>query len=264
MAILAWARSIFSIALMGRFIGFRKKTPHYPWKILPHAVRYALDVQQGKLFAKDLSILSNAEYGYTAVLCYLVAKMLHGREEPQKRFLAEVSRCAIFGPETRGLVREWIARLDPDWSVAAAKLLQLNRQGFELWDDLYRDAFTQCAERKLPLVLVAYAPLIGFRWAVKLYRPIGREIFIISHLLGDDPAASYCGYRLWWQNGEPQIDFLDKSFLFPEAVILFEDTVKKGSTLRAVREFIESRRPDIHIEEIILNRLSPVSESALR
>lgn len=252
----AWMRTITNLASHYFSINGKQGTPYYPDKILPLAIRGALNAQRGRLFPKDLFVLGDAEYGYAVVLVYLIAKMLHGKGELQREFLAEVSYCAVRGPETRGLVRAWIKRLDPGWGVDAAKLIQLNRQGFEMWDDLYRDAFTQCAQRQLPLVLVAYAPLVGLRWAVQLYQSIGQDILIISHLLVADSSAPYCGYRLWWRAEKPQVDFLEKSFSFPEAVMIVENTVKKGLTLRAVREFIESRRPGIQIEEMVLNRLS--------
>jgi len=225
--------------------------------VLPEAVRTALSAQNGNLFKKDLEVLATREYRYTDSVIYLLAKMLHPWPELQKRFLAEVSFCCVRGPDTRALVRAWIGRIDPSWGVPAAKIIQLNRQGFELWDDLYRQSTKECAGRGLPLVLVAYATLVGFRWAVRTYQQTEQDIFIVSHLLTDDPTIDYCGYRLSWRRHKPQVDFLSKSFSWPEAVIILEDTVKEGITLRTVKDYIVEQRPDIRIEEIILNRTSP-------
>ncbi len=249
---LGWIHAAI-VALRGLF--GRNRKPVFFGIILPATVRQALNAQNGQLFQKDLRVLASCEWGFAVVVFYLLIKMLHGQRNFQRELLAEMSVCAIRGPETRGLVRAWIDQLDPEWSVAAAKIVQLNRQGFEMWDDRYRDAIGHCAEQGLPLVFVAYAPLVGFRWAVKLYQSTGQEIFVVSHLLVNDPAATYCGYRIWWKNEEPNVDVLDNKFSWPDAVIVLEDTVKHGTTLRAVKDYLLTRRSDMQIQEVVLSRV---------
>ena len=234
---------------------FGEGATHFVGIVLPAGIRQVLNAQRGQLFQKDLRVLISCEWGFAVVVFYLMVKMLHGRQDLQRELLADMSMCAIRGPETRGLMRSWVERLDPGWSVAAAKIAQLNRQGFEMWGDLYRDTIGRCAEQGLPLVLVAYAPLVGFRWAVKLYQSTGQDIFVVSHLLTGDPAAPYCGYRIWWKDEEPNVDVLDNKFSWPDAVIVLEDTVKHGTTLRAVKNYLLSCKPTIQIKEVVLSRV---------
>ena len=224
---------------------------------LPWGVMHAIAEHRGLLYARELNML---DAPHIDLLVYLIAKLPHGDREAQLLFLETVFAHAEDVESLMVLARLIIARTPQERSVEAMKILQLHRQGFELWDALYQGAAYRVAQGDdADLVLVAYAPLVGFRCFAQALRDTGRSIYLISDKLIADQSADFCGYQFAWHDGIPLCTVVPKDHAWPSRLVVVEDTIKRGSTMRAVCDFIKGVRPDVSIAEIVLARTQPIT-----
>lgn len=233
---------------------FSRWNPADPGKILPYSIRRALGDHYGILYPDDLRILAQTD-AYVDILFYLLTKILRHVPDDQYDFLSEAGRHMTDDDHhaLMDLIRRKIDGCSPHVGVEAMKLLQINRQGFELWDDLYRGAAERCAAEGRDIVLVAYAPLVGFQNIVRIYRDTALAVSVISHLRVADAADTFCGNRfVWGPNGACMTTLVRKDAVWPSRLVVLEDTIRRGTTLRAVTDFIRSRSPHTEIQEVVL------------
>jgi hypothetical protein len=235
--------------------------PPKPDKILPYGIRMLLGEQKGILYPCDLHILAETE-DFVATLVYLVTKLLRHTPERQYEFLSSVASCPVHDQtdEMVRLIRDTIGACDPHRGVEAMKLAQLNRQGFEMWDDLYRHTAADCAAENRDVVLVAYAPTVGLRHFLAACRGTARGVYLVSDAYIADAAASWCGYVFFQRPcGSVAVERLDKDdTVWPRRIAVVEDTIKRGTTIRAVCNFIREGAPDADVREIVLARTDVV------
>lgn len=230
--------------------------PDITGKLLPVSLLHRITEQRGLLYARDLQAIDARMF--MDALIYLVAKILHGDPDKQRVFFDAVYAFAEEDDAIAEILRRTLAGLPPDQGVEALKLFQLQRQGFELWEEKYRAAAQRCAGERKDIVLVAYAPIVGLRAILHAYRDTDCSVYVVSDKLIADAACSFSGYwlRLAWN--VPIATILPKTYVWPGSVAVLEDTVKQGSTLRAVSAFLRAHGA-VEIEEIILAR-SPARE----
>lgn len=229
--------------------------PSVSGRNLPLALVHRIAEQKGLLCAGDLRLL---DAQHADLLVYTVLKMLHGAEI-QTLFLRAVCERADEhdAEDLVDLVQHVLNGIPPEQTVQAMKLIQLHRQGFELWDRLYEEAARHIGEGNADLVLVAYAPVVGLRCFARALARAGRAIYLVSDKLIADACADFCGYRISWRDGAVMVEVVPKNYVWPSRLVVLEDTIKQGTTMRAVSNFIRSSRRDVSIEEIVLARTQP-------
>jgi hypothetical protein len=136
-------------------------------------VRYAFQYKAAKMGKEEMTSLLH-EYVFEVV--YLVTKAMAFDRFAQRDFLEALTRL-YFRPdwthdELRALLRESIAILPDDTTVAAAKLMQINRYGSSYWEQTFHGLATQIFTEQPEAIpcLIAHTPLFAYHEFIRVYR----------------------------------------------------------------------------------------------
>jgi len=239
-----------------RFLdGFNREKPlqeEAKEKILPHDVRYALQYKEAVLNAEDIEALINNNFENEAL--YLVFKGLS--ENPEKhRALLQVFVEAVLknhSENSSGLVRK-IANNglagEKGFSVQASKLAQWSRQGFEFWQEKFKEAAAQLALNKQEIFLTAHSTFSGLSYFLKFFNEKSKTLNIIvpGWLQNDN-----IGYKIKFKDGVAVLSWLSKPFEIKEAVIV-DDIENTGQTLKEIKDLLAQNGFD-SVETFVINK----------
>jgi hypothetical protein len=214
---------------------------HEPLRLLPSDVRYALQYRRGKLGLTEIEGLANS--GFVDESVYLTLKMLHHCPRQQIQILRKVVDTIVEPTDAKSSLINSIetawTRQPPETKVIGRKLALLSRQGFDLWDKLFKaNQWLTTNDPRTP-TLVAYAGTLGLRQFATAARARRASIVILLPEALKNPKRPHCGFRIDFSHSHPRITSIGKDALKRENVLLIDDTVQTGRHMRSVLKFWE-------------------------
>lgn len=238
------------------FRGLRRPRVSPTETVLPYSVRYALSYGEAQFGKGELTELVEAGSSFIPTAIYLTIKALNEDPERQKTFLSEVTKQALDNPNDistlKPLVLNTIANLAPEVEVLGTKLAQFSRQGFEVWDERFRNCASALLREEETPVLVAYSTLAGLIPFIDTFKGSGRPIYILTPKWTQDQTTPFCGYRINTDDVDP-VQLLRKDFQRPEKFVVIRDTARPFSDkIRAVWNFWNKEVRDVDESRIRL------------
>lgn len=220
----------------------REQAPTY--KLLSPDILYSLECNKGNLGKSELSRL--VEQGFTDEATYLVTKSLSKDKPAQQAFLEQWIDRTMQHPSNplavAPLLKETVQRLPTNTSVNAKKLFQLNRQGFELYQDRFAEISRQSRQNHETPACIAYAGVLGLRKTVEQYKETDTPVDILIPDWIEDPTDKVCGYQIsLQQDAGKRVQLLPKDFPRPARFSLIDDTINTGNHMQRIWDFWTQR-----------------------
>ena len=209
--------------------------------VLPWDVRYALTNRKAQLNPQEIQAL--ARNGFLNEAVYLVIKACVFDPGLQFEVLSVFVETVGHVPyandhrqQTLYAMQEFVLssarRLPADRTVAAGKLAQLSRQGFEYWDELYRGCVLRCMCDTRQTYLIGHATFVGLAGFVQAFVRLGKELRILIPEFATDDTVATCGYAV----GD-HVTTLPKDFPRTCESVIIDDMQHTGACERRIRKF---------------------------
>ena len=209
-------------------------------KILPSDVRYALQYKEGNLNKNDLEVLAMSNFENEAI--YLSLKNLAGNPQVQKELLEKYVNQAINKTgdkvsDKKNLQQVIIdgLKINPNIEVSGVILAQISRQGFDFWQDKFKELATSLSKDKRDVFLLAHSTFIGLNSFVEAFSKENKNLYIIVPTWIKNKSENI-GYNVKLANNKADVEYLTESSLKNES-ILVDDTVNTGGTSSEIQEF---------------------------
>jgi hypothetical protein len=141
--------------------------------VYPESVRYAFQYKAAQMGIEEMRSLVH-EYMFETV--YLVTKAMAFDRSAQRSFLELLTRLYVrpdwTHDELRSLLRQQIDLLPAQTSIAAAKLMQINRYGSEHWANAFHQLAQTIYEQQPDAIpcLIAHTPIFAYHEFIRVYR----------------------------------------------------------------------------------------------
>lgn len=121
----------------------------------------------------------------------------------------------------------------PEGGVAAMKLGQYSRQGFNFWRQKYAEKAAEAANRPNPSFLIGHSTFTGIVAFIEEHARVQKPLQVLLPSLIANAERGMCGYRIQ----EGSVEFLPKDFDRDPDSIVIDDVRNTGGTERAITTF---------------------------
>ncbi len=215
--------------------GFFRKTPEKKQeKILPESVRYALAHSEAKLSKELVEVLNNNHF--TQEASYLITKILEINERERFEYLStliEIYTQQNDQSTTQKLNQQFLENIQPTIEVEGMKLGQISRQGFEYWQEKYKETGKELAEKHEDVFLLANSTIIGLEEITKAFYSKEKSFGIIfpKNVTGGNTVV---GYEYTFANGKYTPGFIDRNKEHFKESIVLDDVENTGETRKLI------------------------------
>lgn len=227
---------------------FGKKSVALPPAVyLPETVTYAARYRDAQFGKNEVESMLQPQYQGTGL--YLAMKFLDHFPDEQRKILEMVLQNTAQGgdyPQLYSRVLEQFLELrEPafrEHSMDGKKVAQIYRQGFQLFEDRFRDLAAELYEGEHIPTLLCYAGVLGLKPFLEQL-PVGKKLFLLNPKAVSTPSVP--GTRFGYVIERTDKDFLLNEFHSDEdfeaaaagqKIVLIDDTKNTGATLEKVRQ----------------------------
>jgi hypothetical protein len=208
-------------------------------KILPSDVRYALKYAQGLIRPADIETLNHSHFVPEAT--YMLTKGLANNPEQHSKYLKQLvtlykEKAESFKNQVVVLNDEYIKSLPKDQEIDALKLAQISRQGFDLWQEKYKETAEQLAQESKSIFLLANSTIVGLEHFVKAFAEAQKELNIIFPEFIEKKLETI-GYSYSFEENQITTSDINRDFHRPENAVILDDTKNTGETFRDIALF---------------------------
>lgn len=208
-------------------------------KILPSDIRYALKYAQGHIKPIDIETLNHSHFISEAT--YVLTKGLSGNLERHASYLKEL--VTLYKEKTENVKNQvielndqYINSLPKDQEIDALKLAQISRQGFDLWQEKYKETAERLAQERKSIFLLANSTIIGLEHFVKAFARINKELNIIFPEYIEKKLETI-GYSYSFEENQVSTSNINRDFDRPEDAVILDDTRNTGETFKEIASF---------------------------
>lgn len=214
---------------------FEKKTE----KILPSDIRYALKYAQGLIKPADIETLNHSHFVPEAT--YVLTKGLASNEEQHFNYLKELVTLYKEQAETvKNQILElndvYLKSIPKDQEIDALKLAQISRQGFDLWQEKYKEIAERLIKEDKSLFLLANSTIVGLEHFVKAFAKAQKELNIIFPEYIEKNLETI-GYSYSFKEQKITSSKITRDFDRPENAVILDDTKNTGETFKEISSF---------------------------
>lgn len=222
---------------------FERKQTKYE-KILPEATRYALANNAGNFNKEDIEVLLNNNFENEAF--YLSSKALSVDPIIHKEFIEKCLSNFLNKDnvdilknkqDLKNIVENDLKKID-DCNIKAVKLAQVSRQGFEFWQERFKEVSKELSENEKQIYLLAHTTLLGLRSFAEYFSEKNKDLnILIPEWINEN--KENIGYKINFENKNAKVNFLDRSSEKNGSIIV-DDTIKTGETFNKIKALWES------------------------
>ncbi len=220
-------------------------------KILPSDVRYALEYKEGILNKDDLEVLAMSNFEIEAM--YLTLKGIKNNPEQHKILLEKYVSSIFSTKDNTGINKKDIRDItvkeiehNPSIEVDAVKLAQISRQGFDFWQEKFKDLADKLSNEKRNVFLLAHATILGLEHFVKSFSEKNKTLNIIVPSWVKDK-SDIIGYSIKFDSQKSNVQLLHDTF-DKENAVLVDDTLNTGNTTDEIKKYFKesgSQEPEL-------------------
>ena len=214
-----------------------------PLKILPSDVRYALEHNAGKIKPEDIETLTHSHFIPEAT--YALTKGLEKIEVSHFEYLenlVQIYSKNLDMPEREKAIKDlndtYMQKVDKNQEIDVVKLAQISRQGFDLWQEKYKDIAKNLVQENKQIFLLANSTIIGLEHFVREYAKAKKPLSIIFPNYIESEKETI-GYQYDFGD-EIQTTKLNRDFKRPRESIILDDTKNTGETFNDIEKFWQS------------------------
>lgn len=242
---------------MFEFFKRNENPPKKHEKILPSDVRYALQYKEGLLNKEDVKIL--AESNFLNEATYLTFKSLIDDKEKHKELLEKFVNCILNENSLvdkkeiqKELVVKTLQKQEGEIAVKGNKLAQLSRQGFDLWQEKFKELSQRLSIDERNVYVLAHSTFVGLHSFIKEFAEKKKDLNI---LVPEWEGGENFGYNISFSEGKITISWLHGKLTNDKDSVLVDDTKNTGNTIEQSREFL-AKQGLKNIEVIVLDKAS--------
>jgi hypothetical protein len=226
------------------FKGEKKKEdkPKVDMRILPSDVRYALKYKEAILTKSEIEDLNMNHFENEAL--YLTVKGLQDKPEEQRILLEKYILHTLNKTGTKDIDKKVLQSIISDSlkgndsiTVQGEKIAQISRQGFDFWQEKFKNKARELSEDKRNVFLVANAMILGLSPFVEEFSKKGKTLHIIIPKWIDEGAHTI-GYAVKFEGKEPKVEFLLKNTDKDQALaVLVDDATNSGTVFEKIKNY---------------------------
>lgn len=241
-----------------------------PAVYLPETVTYAARYRDAQFGKNEVEAMLQPQYQGTGL--YLAMKFLDHFPAEQRKILEMVLQNTVHGGDYSELypriLDKFLDLREPafrEYSMDGKKVAQIYRQGFQLFEDRFRDLAAELYEGDHIPTLLCYAGVLGLKPFLERL-PVGKKLFLLNPKAVS--TSSVPGARFGYAIERTDKDFTFKEFYADEdfeaaaggqKIVLIDDTKNTGATLEKVRQLFagHSKWPSVAAERFLASPGTP-------
>lgn len=220
-------------------------------KLLPESIRYALRYGEGKIHKEDVETLNHSHFIPEA--SYMTAKLLTTFDEKAyQQYLSELISLfvqkeidqTILQKQNQNLNDTTLKNIPKTIEVSAMKLAQISRQGFDLWQEKYKELAHELVSTDQELFLTLNSTIIGLKHFTEEYGKNNKPIsFIVPEFI--EGGKDIIGFMCEFKTDGVVLKEISKDFIRPDNAIIIDDVKNTGETEKIIRTFWNKETEDV-------------------
>lgn len=193
--------------------------------------------------------------GFIDGATYLLTKALKYEPNHLKEFLEKYVDIVSQQPDNpnalQPLMKEATSQIDPQTSVWGAKLVQINRYGYDVWDSHVKKVAEEIKSEPATPVILASGGMLTFRHITSMLSPESRQAIVLIPKWFESGDQQICGLSVDY--GKPygeRVELLPENFKRPEQFTLVDDTVKSMRHMQEAWDFLNRKKSPLDTNKI--------------